>query len=158
MVKTEYSLTDLLMATLGSGRSGKRFRAILRERQFSYYKENSVSVTLARLHKKKYICNSPSGWSLTKVGKHEVRKIHLFSYISSPFKKNSPDAIIISFDVPEVDRVMRNWLRNQIKIFGYKMLQQSLWVGPGPLPSTFLKRLKELDIRKNVKTFRIAKV
>ena len=53
---------------------------------------------------------------------------------------------------------MRRWLRNQIKIFGYKMLQQSLWLGPGPLPPAFLKRLEDLKIRKNVKTFKITKV
>jgi len=60
-------------------------------------------------------------------------------------------------DIPEQNRILRNWLRNQIKIFGYKMLQQSLWIGPSPLPPPFLKRLEDLNIRKNVKTFKITK-
>ena len=60
-------------------------------------------------------------------------------------------------DIPEKDRFMRHWLRNKIKIFGYKMLQQSLWIGPGPLPSSFLKRLEDLDIKKNIKIFKITK-
>jgi hypothetical protein len=37
------------------------------------------------------------------------------------------------------------------------MLQQSLWIGPGPLPGSFLKRLEDLNIRKNIKTFKITK-
>jgi len=75
----------------------------------------------------------------------------------STFPENSPHSMIISFDIPEKDRTMRRWLRNQIKIFGYKMLQQSLWIGPGPLPSSFLERLENLKIRKNIKTFKITK-
>jgi hypothetical protein len=37
------------------------------------------------------------------------------------------------------------------------MLQQSLWLGPGPLPQEFLKRLNELGIRENIKIFPIKK-
>ena len=48
-----------------------------------------------------------------------------------------------------------DWLRNQLKIFGYKMLQQSLWQGPGPLPIEFRKRLDDFGIKKNVKTFKM---
>jgi CRISPR-associated endonuclease Cas2 len=81
----------------------------------------------------------------------------LFSYFLSPFNKNQQPNTIISFDIPEINRAKRNWLRNQIKIFGYTMLQQSLWIGPGPLPPDFLKRLNELGIRKNIKIISINK-
>ncbi|MDO8659219.1 MAG: hypothetical protein Q7K54_01330 [Candidatus Parcubacteria bacterium] len=151
------NLVDTLMATLGSGRSVRQFRAIIRERKFNRFKKESVRVALSRLHSRGYVNNSLSGWSITKKGKNHGKKIHLLSYITSPFNKHSPNNMIIAFDIPEKSRIIRNWLRNQIKIFGYKMLQQSLWIGPGPLPSNFLKRLEDLNIRKNIKTFKITK-
>jgi|ERR1035437_3773837 phenylacetic acid degradation operon negative regulatory protein len=151
------SIGDLLIATLCSARSTRRFYAIIREREFNRYKENSVRVSLSRLHKKGYLTNLSRSWSLTKKGKLYARDIRLFSYLPSPFEKNSAENTIVSFDIPEPDRFVRNWLRNQIKIFGYKMLQQSLWIGPGPLPSSFLVRLKELKIREKVKIFSKAK-
>ena len=143
------------MATLGSARSTRRFYAIIREQEFNRYKKESVRVGLSRLHMKGYLENSSSGWLITEKGKKYIQNVRLLSYISSPFKKNQLSDTIIAFDIPEKNRVIRNWLRNQIKIFDYKMLQQSLWIGPGPLPSSFLKRLKDLNIRKNIKTFKI---
>ena len=145
------SIGDLLIATLVSARSTRRFYAIIREREFNRYNKKSVRVALSRLHAKGYISNSTSGWSITKKGKRLFTRPQI--YISSPFTENSPPSMIISFDIPENKRAIRHWLRNQIKIFGYKMLQQSLWIGPSPLPSSFLKRLEDLNIRKNVKTF-----
>ena len=151
------TITDLLMATLGSGRSTRRFYQIIREREFKRYNEKSVRVGLSRLKNKGYLTNNFSNWSLTSRGKSHARKIKLLSYISSPFKKDCASKTILSFDIPEKNRVMRRWLRNQLKIFNYKMLQQSLWIGPGPLPLPFLKRLEDLNIRKNIKTFKITK-
>lgn len=151
------SIMDLLIATLGSARNTRRFHSIIREREFKRYKKESVQVALSRLHKKGYLNNSTNGWSLTKKGKKYSKNTRLLDYIVSPFSEDSPSTMIISFDIPERDRNMRHWLRNQIKIFGYKMLQQSLWIGPSPLPQLFLKRLEDLSIKKNVKTFKITK-
>ena len=157
MSHNSLSIGDLLIATLGSARSTRRFYSIIREREFKRYKKESVRVGLSRLHKKGYLSNSSSGWFVTKKGKKYSKNARLLDYAESPFEKDSSDDTIIAFDIPEKNRVIRNWLRNQIKIFGYKMLQQSLWIGPGPLPSSFLKHLEDLNIRKNVKTFKITK-
>jgi DNA-binding transcriptional regulator PaaX len=151
------SIGDLLVATLCSAKNTRRFYAIIREREFKRYNKKSVRVALSRLHSKGYVNNSVSGWSITKKGKKYSQNIRPLEYITSPFAKDSPPSMIISFDIPEKDRAKRHWLRNQIKIFGYKMLQQSLWIGPSPLPLSFLKRLEDLGIRKNIKTFKITK-
>jgi DNA-binding transcriptional regulator PaaX len=153
----EPSISDLLIATLFSNRNVKTFRSILNEQKFKKYKKESVRVSLSRLNKKGYLENSNKKWSVTQKGIIYAEKINLHSYIISPFEKDSPENTIISFDIPGPQRSMRDWLRNQIKIFNYKMLHQSLWLGPGPLPDTFLKRLEELKIRKNVKIFTIKK-
>lgn len=147
------TISDLLIATLSSGKNTKTFYKILREKEFKKSKKESVQVTLSRLRKKGYVNYSSKEWSLTERGHLYTKSVRLLSYLQSPFKKDSPDTTIVSFDIPEPDRKIRNWLRNQIKIFGYQMLQQSLWIGPGPLPAPFLKRLEELKIRENVKIF-----
>lgn len=151
------SIRDLLIATLCSARSTRRFHAIIREREFKRYKRESIQVALSRLHKKGYVKNSNLGWSMTDKRKRRTKNVPLLHYMMSPFSENSPHNMIISFDIPEQNRSARHWLRNQIKIFGYKMLQQSLWIGPSPLPPAFLKHLDILNIRKNIKTFKITK-
>jgi len=151
------SITDLIMATLGSARSPYLFRKILLERKLKKYKTGSVRVALSRLHSKGYTDNTKLGWCTTTKGKMYIGKKYLLDYFLSPFDNNSLKNIIISFDIPVQNRILRDWLRNQVKIFGYKMIQQSLWIGPGPLPALFLKRLEDLNIRKNVKTFKINK-
>lgn len=149
------SIGDLIIATIMSYRSSVQFHKIIQEREFARHKERSVRMTFSRLHQKGYLINTKGKWSLSKKGKLYNNKNLLFSYISSTYDKNQPSNTIISFDIPETNRIKRNWLRNQIKIFGYEMLQQSLWLGPGPLTSEFLKRLDDLEIRKNIKIFTI---
>lgn len=151
------SIGNLIIAMLSSHRSSYRFHKILNELESERYKEKSVRVTLSRLHKKGYLSNSKNEWSLTKEGKLYSGSMLLFAYIPSPFDKSSPTNTILSFDIPEKNRHKRNWLRNQLKIFNYKMLQQSLWIGHGPLPKIFLDRLNNLEIRNNIKIFSINK-
>lgn len=153
-----HSLSRLLLATIGNSRNLKIFRSILREKKFKRYKKESIEVAFSRLSKKGYVVNSSFGCLITDKGKAYVHKKHLLDYISSPFKENDPLNTIIAFDIPEKDRKIRNWLRNQIKIFNYKMLQKSLWLGPGPFPDSFLKHLEDLHIRKYVKIFKINKI
>lgn len=157
-VRFKETIGDLLIAMLLSGRSSYQFRKIIREREFARYQEKSVQVALSRLKRSGYLKNSLSGeWTLTSKGRLYANKNTLYSYIPSPFNKDSKHGTIVSFDIPGPQRAVRDWLRNQIKIFGYTMLQQSLWLGPGPLPKEFLKRLRDLKIRENVKIFSVTK-
>jgi DNA-binding transcriptional regulator PaaX len=148
---------DLIIAMLLSNRSSYQFRKIIKQRELARYKKESIQNALSRLRKTGYIIKSFDGWTITEKGKLYSLKDKLFNYIPSPFDDNSPSNNIVSFDIPEISRIKRNWLRNQLKIFGYKMLQQSLWLGPGPLPPNFIKRLNELEIKENVKVFKINK-
>lgn len=153
------TISDLIIAMLFSGRSVRRYRAILHEKQLQRYKRASVSIALTRLKNKRYVRHNGEGWSLTKTGKLFANRRFLFSYLASPFPRKNIDKVytIVSFDIPESSRNVRNWLRNQLKIFGYEMLQQSLWIGPGPLPKIFLERLEKLKVRDKVKIFSRAK-
>ncbi len=151
----EPSISDLLIAFLSSSRSSYQFHKILNERSVARYKKESIHTSLYRLKNTGHVANRNGYWSATEKGRD--RKLYkdadLLSYIPSPFNTDADPVNIVAFDIPEKDRRKRNWLRNQLKIFGYKMLQQSLWLGPGPLPQDFLKRLVILKLRDRVKIF-----
>ena len=149
------SATNMILAMLGSGRSVRRYRSLLAQLEARGYKKGNLRSTVARMKLRGYLKSTDKGFMTTRNGTKEAKKLRLFDYLASPFDKEAPANTIISFDIPEKNRVKRNWLRNQIKIFGYTMLQQSLWIGPGSLPKEFMKRLEDLKIRSNVKTFRI---
>ena len=61
------------------------------------------------------------------------------------------------FDVSEECRHYRNWLRDQLKEFGYVMVQQSVWAGPSPLPKEFKDYINKLKLQKSIRTFKLAK-
>jgi DNA-binding transcriptional regulator PaaX len=151
------SIGDFLIAMLLSGKSIRRFNAIIREREFERYKKESVRSSLSKLCKKGYLDKSPDGWIITPKGRVYAKRKFLLAYLSSPFENKSPANTLISFDIPGPKRAIRDWLRNQIKIYNYKMMHQSLWLGPGPLPQDFLKRLIQLKIRENIKIFKVEK-
>ncbi len=153
----ETTIPDILIAMLFSGKSIKNFKSIIRERKLERYKTGSVRVALSRLSKNGYIHNTKNGWQISASGVKYIDTIKKFSYIQSPFKNEAVFSTIVSFDIPGPERKVRDWLRNQLKKFNYKMLQQSLWIGPGPLPTKFLERLEILKIRKCIKIFKIKK-
>ena len=70
---------------------------------------------------------------------------------------NKAEKILISFDIPETKKKIRDWLRNQIKYWDFEMIHKSLWLGYGPLPKEFNERLALLGINKNVRVFRLKK-
>ncbi len=91
------------------------------------------------------------GYVLTAKGK---------SAYSNPYrlirsKTQTTKRIVVIFDIPEPKKKIREWLRGQLKWWDFKMVQKSVWVGNGPLPPEFKKRLKDLGIGKSVLIFSI---
>lgn len=149
------TLKDYLIAFLCSGKSIKSFHYILNQRALKNYKKSTVQRTLYRLDKLNLINSNKNEWGITEKGIDYLNKQKLFYTFISPFNKKSLRNTLIAFDIPEKDRKKRNWIRSQLKIYGYIMVQQSLWHGPGPLPKEFLDKLKELGLKKNIKIFKV---
>ena len=61
------------------------------------------------------------------------------------------------FDIPEIKKVERNWLRWHLKKFNYIMIQKSVWVGPSPLPKEFLDYIKSIGLEDGIKIFKLAR-
>ena len=67
--------------------------------------------------------------------------------------KESRGNLLIMFDIPEQKRRDREWLRRKLKQLNFVMIQQSIWLGPAPLPKDFAQALKELGILNYLKFF-----
>lgn len=124
----------------------------------SGYKNNSLINSMYRLRKNGFIDKKYGKWMLTKTGKEYFEnKRRLLLKFKSPFVLNAPKNLLLMFDVPESKRAERNWLRWHLKEFQYFMIQQSVWVGPSPLPQKFGAYLKEMGLDIYIKTFKLSR-
>ncbi len=90
--------------------------------------------------------------------KKENRKRVFYNISFSSFsKKDSPKNLLIIYDIPEPMKKERDWFRRQLKNFDFVMIQRSVWVGPSPLPADFLSYVKKIGLKKEFKTFKLAK-
>ena len=71
-------------------------------------------------------------------------------------QKEKADTVVV-FDIPEDDRQKRTRLRLELVALGFRLLQKSVWVGPGPVPAAFVKMLRDMRILPHVHIFSIAK-
>ena len=83
------------------------------------------------------------------------RKFYNTSFLS-PFKKDSPKTLLVMYDIPSDKKKERDWFRRHLKKFNYIMIQKSVWVGPSPLPKEFMDYVKEIGLKENLKTFKLA--
>lgn len=150
--KNEATLIDFLIAFIFSCRSKRIMNNILWERVNSrrQVSKNSYDRNIYRLKEK----------GILKINRGEIeidkKKLNYFyKYRLIYSKLNSTSKIILIFDIPEKERKTRNWLRKQIKLWGFSMIQKSVWLGTGPLPKEFTNRVKLLNVEKCIKVFNV---
>ena len=151
----EASFTDLIISYLLSCKSIRMQRKILYQLVQKRRKLNqqTFNSNLFRLSKKGVIVFDKNNSILIK--KDNLKSYGVLSKIKE--RPTGDKTILVLFDIPEKKRKIRHWLRNQLKDWDFKMIQQSVWVGSGSLPKEFNKRLQLLDIDKGVKIFKIQK-
>lgn len=88
--------------------------------------------------------------------KGKTRRQYLRSF-GSDERKDAPKVLLLMYDIPHTLKHERDWFRRQLKNFDFMMIQKSVWVGPSPLSKDFLDYLKRIGLRKNFKTFKLAK-
>ncbi len=123
------------------------------------HSSSSIRATVHRLQKRGYIVrDSEKRFTLSPAGKLYIeRKLQSLEQFENPFQRSAAKDLLVMFDIPEVKKAEREWFREHLKRFGYKMIQKSVWIGPSPLPKEFLDYLKKLNLHKNMKTMRLAK-
>ena len=116
----EPTISDYLIAFLLSARSTRIYRKILWSRMHAKQKSLNVGTfrqCVYRLHKKGIL-----------KGEGNMIYVHRENLLKFSVKKNSimknifPDKtekVLVSFDIPEKKKKIRDWLRNQIKYWDF---------------------------------------
>lgn len=118
--------------------------------------KGSIKSSLTRLRTEGFIVRNGEGWIITKDGKEFLDKGFLKTF-NHTFKNKARKDLLVMFDIPEECRHYRDWFREQLRGFGYVMIQQSVWAGPSPLPKEFKDYIKKLKLNKNIRTFKLAR-
>lgn len=115
---------------------------------FIDYLKKKNYIKLKKEQNKKFIL-------LTQKGQDKILNI----YIKKAKRKRRSDekSVLIIFDIPEALRKSRNFLRVNLKIMGYQMIQQSAWLSPYDVLEITQKLIKQYDIKKYVKIFLVSK-
>ena len=153
--KDEATTADYIVAFLLSGRSTRVMNQVLWERvQKRRQTTNRAAFNQAiyRLKKKGIIGSDDTG--ITLLRSDRIRNSALPFIKTKPSKTNQ---VLIIFDIPEKDRRFRDWLRGQIRLWDFTMIQRSVWLGSGPLPEEFYKRIKYLKMEKHIRVFVVRK-
>jgi len=126
--------------------------------RFSRYPKKSLQVTINRLKEKGIIQKELSGVILSKYGKEYVkRKFDSLKQFERPEGQSKERKLLVMFDVPTEKKGEREWLRWHLKKFNYIMIQQSVWVGPSPLPKEFSDYVKSIKLDRCIKIFKLKK-
>lgn len=103
--------------------------------------------------------NSKTMLVTSKKGKVALERLLIILQSALPKKhytKESDDTLkIFIFDIPESEKRKREWLREALRLLGFKMLQKSVWIGKIKLPHEFIEDLEKLKIQNYVEIFAI---
>src|SRR3989338_3578307 len=126
--------------------------------KFRHYSQNTLSGSLAYLHKKGLLEYDDKIMNITHKGREYIkRKYDSLQQFNFKFDKDAPKNLIVMFYIPETKKAEREWLRWHLKKFNYSMIQKSVCVGPSPLPKEFKEYLKEIKLSNCIKTFKLAR-
>lgn len=104
-----------------------------------------------------------NGKKFIKITVNGLRKLERLrknreEFIPANYKKEIGNRyIIVIFDIPEVQRKRRAWIRSVLKNLGLKMAQKSVWVGKAKIPKDFIDDLFEWELDEFVEIFEITK-
>ncbi|MEK7459917.1 MAG: hypothetical protein AAB636_02525 [Patescibacteria group bacterium] len=111
---------------------------------------------LYKLKKDGLLVQDGAKFFLTKDGKKRLTIMKTKMLMDIP-KMVSPNLIIFSYDLPVSSRVLRDRVREILKILDFKMIHQSLWVGKIKISKELLKYLEEIEALKYIEILEVTK-
>ncbi|HLP86330.1 MAG TPA: hypothetical protein VK153_00405 [Candidatus Paceibacterota bacterium] len=126
---------------------------------FKYYKYQTLANRFSELKNRGYIKEVNEIYFITQKGEDFLNKKvrNNFKKFTSEKTENDPKDLLILYDIPQDQTSIRNWFRRELRNFHFIMIQRSVWVGPSPLPREFVQYVKDIKIKDNFKTFKLAK-
>ena len=95
---------------------------------------------------------------ITAHGKEALKKAGTSkTHISRYYKESSNSYILIVFDIPELTKQKRDWLREVLKQLGFRMIQKSVWIGKTLIPTNLVDDLKDMSILHYINFFKVEK-
>ncbi len=144
-----------ILALLLTTRSGSK---IIHAAIGGDYSSRQVSKSLYSLKKRGLAKYHNGKWVITREGRKYYREkrwnLYRYFHLNDSYNKKGKSMMLVIFDIPERERSKRDWLRSQLKLFGFKQIQKSVWFGPRNLPKDFFAYLKELGIKEYIKMFK----
>jgi len=120
-------------------------------------KKTSYRSTLYRLKNKGLIFYSDEkGYKLTKNG--DLYYKGLIDKLSNRKSNWDGKYRIIFFDIKEIFKRERNWLRRELVLLDFQPLQKSVYIGKWPLPEEILNVIHQKGLRNNVRIMTVGEV
>ncbi len=110
--------------------------------------KKNLERALLRLQEYGLVAKSDGIFSLTKKGKSLADKI--LGYKQRLEEEWDGKYRLVIFDIPEIYRHHRNWLRQELYFLGYKRLQNSVFVSKLSLTEDIIKEIKEREIENYI--------
>lgn len=127
---------------------GRLWRKVLGLPDGYEFSKPTFSVILNRLKKQGLVVRVGGKryavWRVTAKGKSKVNHHRM-----EPAQRDGIPRLVV-YDIPELERKKRDWLRYALIACGYEQLQRSVWLGYCPLPEEFIQFVKDMSIRKSV--------
>lgn len=165
-IETTAEIVDIM--TSGYNESYKKMRRkISRAADYSESKvkggevkkqKQTVYSALNRLKRQGLAEKKDNGWHLTRLGSEKSKFLRAKLGENNYKSKKADGIVIVIFDVPEKERWKRNWLRSVLDNMGFKLLQNSVWIGKRRIANDFLDDLKVLNIASYVEIFSVNKI
>ena len=147
----EPTLSDsalLMVDVLGKAFVGSFFLHPYYHTYCKHTKRQSFKNALTRLENRGLVLgerrNGKAIYFLSDEGKKLTANLKLKLKMANPQRWDGKWRILI-FDVPEKIRGKRDFLRKELRNFGFYLLQKSVWAYPYNLPQDFFDLWKDLD-------------
>lgn len=106
-------------------------------------------------HSKKWLFLTAKGRE--KIISLKTRFIKALPENNYPKESGDKKFLIVIFDIPEVEKKKRVWLRLALRNLNLSMLQRSVWAGKVKIPKLFIDDLRRLRMTDFVEIFEISK-
>lgn len=124
----------------------------IRDSDYEKYKR-IFSATLTRLKAKGYLTkegvNNHLVWKISEDGKNFLK------YSKNDLPDEDGVLRLFIFDIPEDLKRHRDWIRVELILSGYRLLQKSVWLGKRPLAKEFLQELLDRNLFRFIHFFEV---
>ncbi len=117
----------------------------------------TISSTISRLKNKGLLENKNGIIKITASGKNTLvhsKNDYRFKKSGKNPKRTIKKTTMVLFDIPEKKRKYRDWIRRELVLADFEIIQKSAWFGPG-ISKEFIKQLEEYDLLDCVRFFKV---